>query len=185
MKIIKKIAFALFAILIVACDSDDNAGGVPEPEQIQLKVIGKGTALGQVKTIVHPKTGETLESVCFLMDLVDPETGKIIGTLQDCVVNTVLNDDGSSLSRVITSVNLDGRGTIQAENQVLQTPQPPLEEFNVITSFVPTENNVINTTFEFDNMEGTVALDGVVNLENFEQGIVTFNCEFTIDLKSY
>lgn len=185
MKIIKNIAFALLTILVVACDNDDNTGSIPGPEQIRLKVIAKGTAIGQPKTIVHPKTGETLESVCFLMELVDPDTGNIIGTLQDCVVDNVPNDDGSILSKVITSINLNGRGTIQAENQVLQTSQPPVEEFNFTTSFTPTENNVISTSFEFENMEGTVALDGVVNLANFEQGIVTFNCDFIIDLKSY
>lgn len=185
MNSIKNIFLATVTLFIFACDGDDYSGDVPEPRQIRLKVIGRGTAVAQSKTIVHPKTAETLEPDCFLMDLIDPDTGKVIGTLQDCVVDMVVPGDGTILSRVITSININGRGTIQAENQVLQTVQPPVEEFNFITTFTPTENNIINTTFEFEGLEGTVSLEGEVNLANFDQGIVTFNCTFTINMESY
>ena len=185
MKSIKIIFLTAFSFLVFGCDSDDNTGRVPGPKQVYLEVIGRGTAIGRSKTIVHAKTGETLEPDCFLMDLIDPHTGKIIGTLQDCVVNNVAFGDGTISSRVITSINIDGRGTIQAENQVLQTLRPPDEELNLDTVFIPTENNVINTTFEFEGMEGTVSLEGEINLANFDQGIVTFNCTFTINLQSY
>ncbi len=182
MKIINNVFLATIVLFILSCSSDDDNGVLPTPEPIQLKVIGRGTILGQPKTIVHPKTGETLEPDCFLMDLVDPVTGDIIGTLQDCVVDNLAKGDGTILSRVITTISIDGRGTIQAENQVLQTLLAPVQDLNFTTAFTPTENNVINTTFEFDNMNGTVALDGEVSLANFDQGIVTFNCTFTIDL---
>ena len=185
MNSIKHIFLTAIAMFGLACTGNDDTGIVPSPERVQLKVIGRGTAIGQPRTIGHPKTGETLESVCFLMDLVDPDTGNVIGTLQDCVVDNVTHGDGTILSRVITSININGRGTIQAENQVLQTLQLPVEAFNFTTSFTPIGNNVINTTFEFENMEGTVALDGEVNLANFDQGIVTFNCNFTIALELY
>ncbi len=184
MKSSKYIFILIVTLFAFACNRDDYSSVVPNPKQIQLNVIGRGTAVGQPKTIVHPKTGETLEPICFLMDLVDPSTGNSIGTIQDCVVDNVAKGDGTILSRVLTSININGRGTIQAENQVLQTIQPPVEEFNFITSFTPMENNVIHTTFEFENMEGTVALDGEVNLANSNQGIVTFNCNFTIVLES-
>lgn len=185
MKIIKNIVLVVLSVVFVACADDDNTGDIPGPERIQLKVIGRGTAVAQSKTIVHPKTGETLVPDCFLMDLIDPDTGKVIGTLQDCVVDNVVPSDGTILSRVITSINIDGRGTIQAENQVLQTLRPPEQELNFETTFTPTENNIINATFEFKRMKGTVALDGEVNLANFDKGIVVFDCIFTIDLESY
>lgn len=185
MKIIKHIFLTSISLFILSCNSDDNSTGSTEPKQIQLEVIGRGTAVGQPKTLVHPKTGENLEPDCFLMDLIDPKTGNVIGTLQDCVVNSETPSDGTITSRVITSINIDGRGTIQAENIVFQELQPPYNELKFNTSFTPTENNVINTTFEFEGMEGTVALDGEVNLSNLEQGIVTFNCNFIINLESY
>lgn len=185
MKIIKHFFLASIALFIVSCNSDDNTVGSPEPMQIQLKVTARGTVLGQPKTIVHPKTGETLEPNCFLMELIDTDTGNVIGTLEDCVVNNETPSDGTITSRVITSINIDGRGTIQAENIVFQELLPPLQELNFKTSFTPTEDNVINTTFEFEGMEGTVSLVGEVSLKNLEQGIVTFNCDFTINLESY
>lgn len=185
MKSIKNIFLTGLTLFIFACNGDDNTGEAPNTKQIQLKVNARGTVLGQAKTIVHSKTSETLEPICFLMELVDPDTGKIIGTLEDCVVTSETPSDGTITSRVITSINIDGRGTIQAENLVLQTIQPPIEELNFNTSFTPTEDNVINTTFEFEGMEGTVSLDGEVNLKNMGQGIVTFDCDFIINLESY
>lgn len=185
MKIIKSIILFTLTILFVSCNGDDYTGGTPEHEQVQLTVIGRGTVLSQSKTIVHPKTGETLEPDCFLMDLIDSDTGNIIGTLEDCVVESLIPSDGTITSKVITSINLDGRGTIQAENIVFQEIQPPMQELNFATSFIPTENNVINTTFEFEGMEGTVALEGEVNLKQMGEGIVTFDCIFTINLESY
>lgn len=185
MKNIKHIFLTSISLFILSCNNDDSTGGSPEPKQIQLKVIGRGTVLGQPKTIAHPKTGENLEPDCFLMDLIDPETGNVIGTLQDCVVSSETPSDGTITSRVITSININGRGTIQAENMVFQELQPPVQELNFTTTFTPTENNVVNTTFEFEGLEGTVALEGKVNLSSLEQGIVTFDCTFTIDLKSY
>ncbi len=184
MKIINNVFLITITLFSFACDGDDYSEPVREPKLTQLEVIGRGTAVGELKTIVHPKTGETLEPVCYLMDLVDPITGEVIGSLQDCVVDNVANGGGTIISRVITSITIDGRGTIQAENQVLQTLQSPAEALHFKTSFTPTENNIINTTFEFEGQEGTVSLDGEVNLTNFDQGIVTFYCNFTIDLES-
>lgn len=180
---IGKVQLLIITLVIISCSNNDDYSVQPEPKQIQLIVIGRGTVLGQSKTIIHPKTGETLEPTCFLMELVDPNTGKVIGTLEDCVVTNETPSDGTITSRVITSINIDGRGTIQAENIVFQELLPPLQELNFKTSFTPTEDNVINGTFEFEGMEGTVSLNGEVSLKNLEQGIVTFNCEFTINLQ--
>ena len=184
MKIIKSVFLVVITTIFLACDGDDYRGNITNPKETQIKVIGRGTAIAQSKTIVHPKTGEILQPDCFLMDLIDPDTGEVIGTLQDCVVDSQIPSDGTITSRVITSINIDGRGTIQAENTVFQEIRPPVEELNFDTSFTPTENNIINTTFEFEGMEGTVSLEGEVNLANLGQGIVVFNCTFTINLES-
>ena len=185
MKIVNKFLLIVSVLLALACNNDDYAADSPADKQIQLVVNARGTVLGQSKTITQPESGEILEPVCFLMELVDPDTGKVIGTLEDCVVSSETPSDGTITSRVITSINIDGRGTIQSENLVLQTIQPPVEEFNFKTSFTPTEDNVIHTTFEFEGMKGTVSLDGEVNLRHLEEGIATFNCYFTIDLISF
>ncbi|PXX27366.1 hypothetical protein [Arenibacter sp. ARW7G5Y1] len=185
MKIIKVIFLFSIALFNFACSSDDKTCEAPDPKSIQLKVTARGTVLGQPKTIVHPKTNETLEPTCYLMELVDTSTGKVIGTLEDCVVSSETPSDGTLTSRVITFINIEGRGTIQAENMVFQELIPPYQDLNFDTSFTPTENNVINTTFEFEGMEGTVSLEGKVSFINLGEGIVTFNCNFNINLESY
>ncbi|WP_131453987.1 hypothetical protein [Neotamlana sedimentorum] len=169
-------------MLIVSCHNDD-CPIQPEPEIIQLKVIGKGTAVAQSKTFTHPITGEVLEADCYLMNLIDLDTKNTIGTLEDCVIEMQVPSDGTITSRVITLISIDGRGTIQAESSVFQEIQPPVQNLNFNTSYTPTENNVINTSFEFEGMEGTVSLVGEVSYKDFEEGILTFNNNFTIELK--
>lgn len=183
MKITRIIFLITITLFIVACNNDDNYSDQSEPETILLKVIGRGVVLGQPKTIVHPKTGEELEGNCFLMDLVDPDTEEIIGTLQDCVVSMLVPSDGTIISEVITSININQRGTIQAENLVFQEVRSPIIEFNFDTSFIPTENNIINTTLEFEGMKGKVSLEGESNLSQLQEGIITFNNLFTIELE--
>ena len=82
MKIIKNVFLVIITVLFLACNGDDYGGKVPNPKETQIKVIGRGTAIAQSKTIVHPKTGEILQPDCFLMDLIDPDTGEVIGTLK-------------------------------------------------------------------------------------------------------
>ncbi len=167
--------------LIISC-TDDHDQYEPEPENVHLKVIGKGTVQGLPRTIIHHNTQESLVATCFLMDLIDPETQDTIGTLEDCVLSMVTPSDGTITSEVITSIQIDGRGTIQSENIVFQELIPPVNELNFITSFTPTENNVFNATLEFEGMEGTVSLEGEINLSQLGEGIVTFNCLFEIQL---
>ena len=179
----KKIAQLLFtALLIISCNTD-NDPMQPGSEIIQLQVIGKGTALAQPKTFTHPKTGEILEADCYLMDLIDADTGDIIGTLQDCIVDNQIPSDGTITSRVITLISVEGRGNIQAESTVFQEIRPPVQDLNFNTSFTPTENNVIYTSFEFEEMKGTVSLVGEVSYKDFGEGILTFHNNFNIELK--
>ena len=186
MKIKKNITgtqfLALITLFMLSCNNDDDGySNQPEPKSIQLKVIGKGAAVAQFKTFTHPKTGEAIEADCYLMGLIDLDTGHIIGTLEDCVVDMEVPSDGTITSRVITSININGRGTIQAESTVFQEMYDPINlDFN--TSFTPTNNNVINTSLEFEGMEGTVSLEGEINYSDFGHGILVFNNNFSINL---
>ncbi|GAA4273771.1 hypothetical protein U6A24_02460 [Aquimarina gracilis] len=183
MKITRIIFLIIITLFILACNNDNDYSDLSESETILLKVIGRGTVLGQPKTIVHPKTEEELEANCFLMDLVDPDTEEIIGTLQDCVLSMLVPSDGTITSEVITSININQRGTIQAENLVFHEVRSPILEFNFDTSFTPTENNVMSTTLEFEGMKGKVSLEGEANLSQLQEGIITFNNLFTIELE--
>lgn len=183
MKIIKNIFLALITVLFVACHGDDYTGDVPDNQPVQLKLLGRGIVEGQPTTVVDPVNGENLEVACFTMEMFDANTGELVGTLVDCELETTEFNNGTILSRVLTTFNLDGRGSITAESQVFQEPINEKGLFS--TKFDPEENNVVATTGEFEGKEGKASLDGDVDLSGFfDQGVVTFNCTFTIDLES-
>lgn len=179
MKTLKITVLALITLVAFSCSSDDdNYNNHPEPEVTQLKVIGIGTSVAQVKTIIHPETGVEQEAFCFLMDLIDYETGEIIGTLEDCDAGTTEQDDGSLISQITTTFNINGKGSIVSEGVVLQTP---IGDNRFTTSFTPTENNIIDGTFDFEGIEGTTTLNGEIDLSQFDNNIIIFNCVFDIE----
>lgn len=188
MKIIKKsVQLAIITLILVACSSDDsyvNSRETPEPVEISLPVEltelvlrGEGVVQGQTFLVTDPVTGIDIESTCFTMDLVDPSTQRVIGTLQDCDLETIVFEDGSIISHVITTFSIDGEGTITSVAEVLQKP---IEQGVYRTFFDPIDENIIQGTGNFQGIRGTVALRGEVDLTQFEQGIIEFNCTFTI-----
>ena len=181
MKIIKNIFLVLIAVLSGACTDDDSTGDVPEQIQTQLRVIAQGPAVVRVAAMTNPATGEQVEGFCFLMDMVDADTGKIIGTVNDCDIKTTEFPDGTVVSTVVTTFNFDGKGSITSVSEVLQTP---IGDGKFTTDSTPVENNIFDTTFDFEGREGKVTLGGEIDLTQFDQNIVTFNCNFTIDLDS-
>ena len=181
MKIIKNTFLVLMTVLFFACDSDDYSGDAPDPVQTQLKVIGRGASVAQLKTIMNPDNGQPVEAFCFLMDLVDSKTGEIIGTLEDCDMGTTENPDGTLISKIVTKFNFTGKGSITSRGDVLQRP---IGEGKFSTEFTPTEINIVAVTDDFLGLEGKTTLVGEVDLTRFDQDIIIFNCNFTIDLES-
>jgi len=182
MKIINLILVVAFSSVFFACKDDNHIGKKPEQRQTQLKVLAKGAAVAQAKIKTNPDTGEPVEAFCFLMDLVDPETGEIIGTLEDCDLETTEFPDGTLLSKVLTKFNFTGKGTVTSWGEILQTPTG---DGKFTTELAPVENNIIDATFDFKGSEGQVSLKGEIDLTQFDQNIVIFNCNWGIDLDSY
>lgn len=179
MKTIKFIILASLALLSFSCNNDDDAYADSNPETTVLNVIGRGTSVAQVKTIVHPQTGETSEAFCFLMDMVDAQTGEVIGTLEDCDTETIELEDGSLVSQITTIFNFTGRGSITSESTVIQVP---IGNGFFTTSAIPSENNIIDGTFEFEGIEGRTVLTGEIDLSQFDDNIIVFNCGFELEL---
>jgi len=188
MKIIKKsVQLAIIALILVACSSDDSyvnsrenqdQAEVSQPVELtQLVLRGQGVVQGQVFQIKDPITGVDIESTCFTMNLVDSATNRTVGTIQDCNLETITFEDGSMISHMITTFNIDGQGTITSVAEVLQTP---IEHGVYRTLFNPIEDNIVQGTAHFQGAKGTVALIGEIDLAQFEQGIIEFNCTFTI-----
>ncbi|WGK65891.1 sterol desaturase family protein [Croceiramulus getboli] len=182
-KIMKPINSILILWLVAAtsCSSDDYTGEAPVRDNRTLNVIGRGTAIAQVKTVEDPDTGEPTEAFCFLMDLFDADSGQLIGSLTDCDLGTTESPDGSLISKIITTFNITGRGSITSRGDVLQIP---LGENKFSTAFTPQENNILSTTFDFEGFVGKSTLTGVVDLSRLEQDIIEFDCNFVIELES-
>lgn len=180
MKIIKYIFLTLVTILFIGCSDDDYDGDLQEPQPSQIRVIAQGLAVAQAKTMTNPATGEQAEGFCFLMDMVDADTGKVIGTVNDCDIQTTEFPDGTLISTVVTTFNFDGRGSITSVSEVLQKP---IGDGKFTTNSTPVENNIFDTTFDFEGGKGKVTLKGEIDLAQFDQNIVGFNCNFTIDLE--
>lgn len=175
----KTIKIILLALLIVACSSNDEDNYQREPINIETKVLSEGTSVGQTQIINHPQTNEILEAKCFMVDLFDPESMEIIGTLQDCVIDRVDNGDGTITSWIITTINLNGRGTIVIENQVLHIPTETEDIFR--TNVLYPENNIIDGTNEFQGITGTVYLYGETDFSQINIGIVAIDGVLGLD----
>ncbi|RMA58083.1 hypothetical protein [Ulvibacter antarcticus] len=182
MKTIKNIFLAMLIILTISCTSDDYHEEVPDLEQTQLRVIGKGTAVAQLKIINNPDTGQPIEAFCFLMELINAETGEIIGTLEDCDMGTTENSDGTLISKIVTKFIITNEGSIISRGDVLQKP---IGDERFSTEFTPFEDNIVEITGDFEGMKGRTTLIGEVDLSQFDQNIITFNCNFTIDLETH
>lgn len=182
MKIIKSIFLIAVTVLFIACSDDDYTGDVPEETQTQLRVIAQGQAVAQVTAMTNPATGEPAEGFCFLINMVDADTGKIIGTINDCDIKTTEFPDGTLISTVVTTFNFDGKGSFTSVSEVLQTP---IGDGKFSTESKPLENNIFDTTFGFEGSKGKTTLAGEIDLAQFDQNIVGFNCNFTIDIEPY
>lgn len=118
---------------------------------------------------MDPVNGENLEVACFTMEMFNADTGEKVGTLIDCELATTELENSDILSRVLTTFEIDGSGSITAESQVLQ--EPLNEEGLFSTKFNPEDNNVVATTGEFAGKKGKASLDGEVDLSSFfDQG---------------
>ncbi len=183
MKIIKNTFLTVLISFIFSCSNDDCTVDTPQnPDEVQLEVIGKGTALGVTKTITHPETGEETQAECYLVDLLDSDTGETIGTFQECILENFIPSGGTIASQVISTINIHERGSIQYEGSIFHEITPPVQELNFNSSFNPLENNVINATSEFQEMVGTISVNGDINYFSLGPGIIVFNYNLSIEL---
>lgn len=158
--------------------------GMSRPGRV---VLLQGTAVGQVRD-VSAFTGApgASQALCFDIPIIDPLTGRVIGTASDCLMNVqpVGNEGGMSLTAV-TFFNLPG-GTIVAQgNTSVQPTTIGSPSVTHITGAIPDagQNSIIAGTGAFRRATGPVRLSGAVNLSRLgSHGEITFDCVFIIDL---
>ncbi len=175
-------AVVLLALLSFAsCEDQKMTEEVPTLKRTQFTVTAKGPSVGQIKVKTDPETGAQKEVTCYLVELVDPQTGETVGTIEDCDIETVELPDGAFLSRVLSKFILYGRGTITSRGEVLQKP---VGDGKYKTSSTPSEDNIVNVTSEFAGASGKVMLRGEIDMNQYDHNIIIFNCNFTIDVES-
>lgn len=179
MKIIKTIFLTATLLFAFSCNKDDDI--IDAPAKTELNVIVKGTVEGERKTIVvNPQTGETDNGTCFLLDLVDAETGELIGTAEECALESEFLEAGIIVTEFITFFNFNGEGTIVAENSALQIP---VANAFFRTSFTPIGQNIIDATSGFEGLKGTTVLNGELDTSQLAiAGILTVNNGYKIEL---
>jgi hypothetical protein len=189
----------VLALTMVSCTSDggptSNLSMTPAPSQdsdVAPAAAGKRFALQFVSEAfaelrpIPPTASGSDSGLCFDGTLIDVATGHVIGTASDCLADISGSpEDGMSLVGT-TIFNLPG-GTLVSRG--LTTVQPILTPsagtpITHITGAIPNpgDNSIIGGTGRYAGATGAVRLNGAVNLSNLENGQITFDCLFVIEL---
>lgn len=124
----------------------------------------RGAATGVTRVI----DGTSMD--CFEMDLVEPDTSKVIGTGTECLdLDSIAGnpDEGGFAISNTTILDLPG-GTIKSRNRT--TMQPLLDgspEMTHLAGNAPEAENVLSGTGRFASLRGTVHLSGTADLSRF------------------
>jgi hypothetical protein len=123
-------------------------------------------------------------ALCYPAVLEDTKNGRVIGSGIDCLEDIVLHP-GDSIALSRTTYFFMPQGTLVAEGRT--TVAPRYEGSPSVTHIVgdiTAGNNILSDlgTGKFEGATGSVRLSGAVNMEQFPDGIIDFNCIFVIDL---
>ena len=147
------------------------------PKNIVVNLTG--TAEGVVQDI------DGVENVCFAVDLVDLKTEKIIGEGTDCLALgsiVPIGDDGGFGINNTTFFDFPS-GTVAS---LSRTSIQPVESGNgiFITGEVAEDDNILTDwgTGRFRNATGRTRLSGIVDMSEFGNNIISFNCIFVIEI---
>ncbi len=180
---IKKALFtvALFtgAFAVITAVNPLKAGEKEDGKNLVLNL--KGTAVGVTRPIPPIDGTQTSSATCFDVQLIDPESGRVIGKGTDCLADIVPHGNGLALTAT-TYFQLPG-GTIVTRGRT--TVQPVLEgspSMTHITGGIPSDNNILFGTGRYKGITGRARLSGAVNLSQLmSSNEITFDCLFVIE----
>lgn len=168
-------AAALFLTLTPETEATTPAGGAP----IAVQMVGTATGIARN---IHLPTG-AVDATCFEVDLVDLASGQVIGTGVDCLVDPQMNQGGLTLTDYTVFKFPDGTLVAKAEVDVRETTLGQQGYTHLTGSFPdPAGNDIVFGTGAYANATGQVRLSGGVDMSNFGNGEIGFNCLFVIDL---
>lgn len=161
----------LFSSQVIANENHDNSGVV-------LQLTGTGNEV----EMFLPGLDEPAQ--CFEgIDVIDLATGSIIGEAIDCL--SEIEQDGRGLSLLGTTIFSLPNGEFMVRGQV--TVQPTFSRMITPEGMVVTHitgaatnegNNVIEGSGAFERVGANARLQGMINAELMDEGIVQFSCFF-------
>ncbi len=176
---------AIFAALgtILSLAAVETTSAIPPGLQGKSLVVAlQGTATAQPRVIQLPEG--PVEAMCFDVDMIDLETGEVIGTGTDCLYNIQETNNGLTLTDVTIFQFNDGRIMSKSEVEV-QAVANGFPNVSHLTGSVPEEghNSILRSSGRYRNAAGRVRLSGAVDMSSLESnGQMTFNCIFVIEL---
>jgi hypothetical protein len=162
----------------------DHSQHYPPGTSFALRFVATATA--EERDIIPVPGSGTDKALCFDGDLLDLETGRLIGTATDCLAD-ISGDDVVGMALVGTTIfNLPGGSFTSRGNTTVQPilTDPTGTPITHVTGAIPHagQNSIIDGTGKFEDASGSVRLSGAVNLSNLGAGEITFDCVFIINL---
>jgi len=193
----KKILVGLLAmgLALGVISTSTSAGDGPEVQHLVYQL--KGSSVAENLDIDTDGDGIVdTNADCFVLDLIDPSTGKKVGTAIDCLsgLDIVADDDpanqplGFNIALTGTTFFETPGGTLVTQGLTTVRPvlQPTMRDginFSHITG-ANGDGGVQYGTKRFQGVSGKARLSGLVNLSKLlTDGEITFDCLFVIDLE--
>ena len=175
---------AVIGILSTITFFAPDADAQPAPKaQKSIVVALQGTAQGQPKTLDLP--GGPVDATCFQVDLINLESGRVIGSGADCLTNIQPLGAGVSLTDYTIFDFPSGSIVSQSEVSIQPAQMAGFPQVSHLTGShpMPWDNNVLMGTRRFRNATGQVRLSGGVDMSKLaSDGQITFDCIFVITL---
>ena len=168
-------AAAVAAFSAVPADIADTNSADSEVLIVELR----GSDVGETRII------DGVPMNCFDAQLVDVETGQVIGVGTDCLdMSTIAGDPNGAFAISNTSIFHLPQGTLKTKNRTTVTPvvegSPGLTH---LTGDVAVTENILAATGAYRGMIGMARLHGGVDMSRMAaENIIDFNCVFVITL---
>lgn len=180
-----KYKFAFISLIFIATSSiigckDDNINQAYEPKELTVQAVG--TATGTPATALLPGVNIEVTGNAFTMDLFDKQTGELLGSVTDINVEAETFEDGSMKGENYTIFTFkEDESKIVLHNFIDMTPIDSTTLNGIIQS-ENTKDNVIGGTGRFADVSGGSTLNAILDMTNFAEGTVGFDCTYHITL---
>lgn len=175
-------AILIFSLLIgglqflISCE--DKVADLPKV----MTLHAVGTATATPTQITLPGLEIEVSGNAFTMDFYDAPTAKRLGTVTDINVATEAFEDGSMKGENYTIFTFEAdNSTLLLHNFIDMTPISAIALQAVIPAD-KTKYNLIGGTGRFADVTGGSTLQAILDMTEFDLGIVGFDCTYRISI---